>query len=420
MGRIKKKNGKPNTKITPKITAFCVARSATHSVGAMIDELCKSEQFPEITRRNPPAESTLYHQLFKFKTKFTVRDLRKNEKCCEKRPISSTGDQNTARVKQIHDEIFKKYRFKKHASVRYIEQRTRISNRSIRIINKARLHLRFYKRTTAPKSTPHSVERRLEFSKWGKELFQVENGDEIEKMLLLRDHAIFVDETSVQKTPYFNRKNLGIWREEMPTGNDNIHHKVVKAESVMAFVCVSKLLPDNHIYVHWCPPGQITAESYHAFLRDEIFPILKSKIGRENWKKVWWMEDGAPGHHSFLVSDFLDDEFDGKVVACDFLKWHPWTPGADWPPYSCDITPLDFFVNPAVKELTWLLEEETGLIKNLDDLRRNFEMACSRLDGAQVRRAIDAVPEQVKICEAAGGGAFEKYKDKIKIKLRKK
>ena len=73
-----------------------------------------------------------------------------------------------------------------------------------------------------------------------------------------------------------------------------------------------------------------------------------------------------------------------------------------------------------VKELTWQLEEETGLIRNLDDLRRNFEMACSRLDKEQVRRAIDAVPEQVKLCEAAGGGAFEKYKDKLKIKFRKK
>ena len=39
------------------------------------------------------------------------------------------------------------------------------------------------------------------------------------------------------------------------------------------------------------------------------------------------MEDGAPGHHSYLVSDFLDQEFDGKVVACDFLNWNPWAPG---------------------------------------------------------------------------------------------
>ena len=336
------------------------------------------------------------------------------------RPISVTGQENTVKVKQIHDEIFNKFRFKKHASVRYISKRTGISNRSVNIINKARLNLRFYKRTTAPKSTPKSIERRLDFSKWGKELFQVENGQEIEKMLLLRDFGIYVDETIVQNIPFFNSKNMGIWREEMPTGNDNIHHKVSKADSVMAFICVSKLLPDNHITVHWCPSGRIDQHTYHEFLRDTIFPILKSKIGRQNWKKVWWMEDGAPGHHSYLVSDFLDQEFDGKVVACDFLNWHPWAPGANWPPYSCDITPNDFFVNPMVKELTWQLEEETGLIRNLDDLRRNFEMACSRLDKEQVRRAIDAVPEQVKLCEAAGGGAFEKYKDKLKIKFRKK
>ena len=94
------------------------------------------------------------------------------------RPISVTGQENTVKVKQIHDEIFNKFRFKKHASVRYISKRTGISNRSVNIINKARLNLRFYKRTTAPKSTPKSIERRLDFSKWGKELFQVENGQE--------------------------------------------------------------------------------------------------------------------------------------------------------------------------------------------------------------------------------------------------
>ena len=416
MGRVKKKSGSPPAKMTPEITIFCITRSATHSVRAIIDELCASTDFPDITWKNSPSERTIFYQIKKFKTKSTIQDLRKNNKP----RITVTGKKNTAIVKKIHDEIYKKYRFKKHASVRYISNRTGMSIRSVQIINKARLRMKFYKRTTAPKSTPHSVKRRLEFSKWGKELFQVQSGEEVEKMLLLRDCGIYVDEVSVELTPFYNRKNLGIWRKNMPTGNDNIHHTVSRSASVMAFIAVSKLLPDNHISMHWCPPGKIDKFAYHTFLRDEIFPALKSKIGRRNWKKVWWMEDGAPGHHSFLVSDFLDDEFDGKVVACDFLEWHPWTPGANWPPYSCDITPNDFFVNPAVKESTWQLEEETGLIKNLADLRRNFEMACSRLDKNQVLRAIEAVPERVKICEAAGGGAFEKYKDKIKIQMRKK
>ena len=59
-------------------------------------------------------------------------------------------------------------------------------------------------------------------------------------------------------------------------------------------------------------------------------------------------------------------------------------------------------------------------MRNLNDLRRNFEMATYELDSDMVTRSIDAFPERVKMCQAVGGGIFEKYKDKLKKKLRKK
>ena len=416
MGRIKQKNGKAPTKLTPKITTFCITRSATHSVGAIVDELCKSTEFPAITKRNAPSENTILYQLKKFKTKFTIEDLRKS---CKRRPVSATGITNTLKVTKIHQEKFSKYRFKKHASVRYIANRTGISRESVRIINKARLRLKFYKRTKAPKSTPHSIQARLEFAVWGDELYRASDGSEAKKIELLRDRGFYVDETSVQRIHPHNPKNDGIWREKMPEGNENLHH-TYKPESVMAFVVISKLLPDNGVYMHWCPPGNMDKFAYHEFLRDKIFPALKIRVGIKNWETAWWLEDGAPPHRSRLVSDFLNDEFGGKVVGSDFLNWHPDAPGANWPPYSCDLTPNDFYLNNRIKDLCWELEEETGLIKNKNDLRRNFEMACYGIDVVEIHKAIDSVPERVKICEAVGGGAFEKYKYKIRKILREK
>ena len=329
MGRAKKKNGKPFTKLTPQITAFCIARAATHSIGAIIDKLCTTPDFPNITRLNPPPVSSIHYQLKKFKTKFTVEDLRKNKKCsktCKKKPISTTGEQNTFKVKKVHEELFKKYRYKKHASIRYISYRTGISYRSVRIINKARLNLKFYKRTRAPKSTPKSVERRMSFAEWGDELHEVSRGTQIKKVELVRDCGIFVDETTVQLIAPFNPQNMGVWAEKMPSGNDNVHHTVTKPKSAMAFICASKLIPGNGLYMHWVPPGTITGVSYHKFLRDSIFPALKRIIGLQNWEKVWWLEDGAPGHHSYVVSDLLNEEFNGRVIGCDFQSGTPMPP----------------------------------------------------------------------------------------------
>lgn len=420
MGRAKRKTGKPATKLTQKMKAFCIARAATHSIGGIIDEICKTTEFPDTTKLNPPSVTSIHYQLNKLKTKFTIEDLRKNRKCSKKRPISITGEENTSKVKKIHDEFFKKYRFKKHASNRYISYRTGISFRSVQIINKERLHLKFFKRTRAPMSTPKSIERRMAFARWGDELHEVNPGTKLKKAELTRDCGVFVDETTVELIPPHNPKNMGIWRENMPTGNNNIHHIMTKPKSAMAFICASKLIPGNGLYMHWVPPGTITGESYHKFLTESIFPALKQIIGLRNWKKVWWLEDGAPGHHSHIVSDLLNEEFNGKVIGCDFLKWHPDAPGCNWPPYSCDLTVLDYFVNRQIKERCWELEEETGMIQNLNDLRRNFEMATYELDADMVTRSIDAFPERIKMCQAVGGGIFEKYKDKLKIKFRKK
>lgn len=420
MGRTKRKSGQAPTKLSPKITAFCITRAATHSIGAIVNELCSSIEFPSITKNNPPPVSSIHYQIKKFRTKFTILDLRKNHKSCAKRPISTTGEENTLKVKKIHDEMFRKFRFKKHASVRYIEHRTGISNRSVRIINKARLRLKFYRRTKTPKSTPNSVAQRIAFSDWGNELFETCDGQMIKKIELLRDFGIYVDETLVELTPPYNPQNQGIHSEKMPTGDDNTHQIVTKAKNVMAYVCVSKLLPDNGIYMHWVPPGKIKAIGYHKFLKEEIIPALKQRIGDRNWKKVWWLEDGAPAHHSHLVSDFLDTEFNGKVVGCDFLKWHPESVGANWPAYSCDLTVNDFYVNSEIKKLTWNLEYQTGVIQNLNDLRRNFEMACYSLELEEVTRAIDAVPERLEMCRFVDGGRFEKYKCEIRKKLSEK
>lgn len=420
MGRAKKKTGKPATKLTPEITAFCISRAATHSIGAIIKELCETSEFPSITKRNPPSVSSIHYRIQKFKTKFTVEDLRFNKKSSTKKPISITSEQNTSKINDIHDEIFKKYKYKKHASIRYISYRTGISYRSVRIINKARLHLKFYKRRKAPKSTSKSVERRMKFAEWGDELYKVGDGPETKKSELLRDYCIFVDETSVQLIPPHNAQNMGTWAKEIPPGDNNIHHTATKSKSAMAFIAASKLIPGNGLYMHWVPPGKITKESYHAFLTEKIFPALKQKIGHEHWEKVWWLEDGAPGHHSRLVSDLLNEEFDGRVVGCDFLMWHPEAPGCDWPPYSCDLNVLDYFVNRQIKERCWELEEETGMIRNLNDLRRNFEMAAYELESDMTIRAIDAFPERLKMCQAVSGGLFEKFKNKLKIKFRLK
>ena len=89
--------------------------------------------------------------------------------------------------------------------------------------------------------------------------------------------------------------------------------------------------------------------------------------------KVYFQQDGAPVHCTAANLQFLEESFPGKVIArkAEF----------EWPPYSPDLNPCDFFLWGYLKSLVYADpppattdELKQAIRREIIKLNRNREM----------------------------------------------
>ena len=94
-----------------------------------------------------------------------------------------------------------------------------------------------------------------------------------------------------------------------------------------------------------CIEGTITADKYRRVLEHEFVPGARRC---RMLRKYWFMQDGARPHRTAEVFHFLQATFRNRIVALGTLA----LTGHDveWPPYSPDLNPSDFFLWDYLKD----------------------------------------------------------------------
>ena len=112
------------------------------------------------------------------------------------------------------------------------------------------------------------------------------------------------------------------------------------------------------------------------------------------------MQDGASAHTSNLVQDFLRDELKRRFVA-----------GTEWPPYSPDSNPLDYYFWERVKTKVYEgrhnnpFRNEGELIARIKKVWKD----CAN-DKKEIRSAIKQfLPRLKAVVEFEGGSIKKKY-----------
>ncbi|GFT35147.1 putative DD41D transposase [Trichonephila clavipes] len=67
------------------------------------------------------------------------------------------------------------------------------------------------------------------------------------------------------------------------------------------------------------------------------------ELNNHDIQELWFQQDGATCHTSRATIDLLKDTFGDRL----FSRFGP----VNWPPRSCDLTPLDYFLWGYVKSL---------------------------------------------------------------------
>ncbi|GFV47236.1 DUF4817 domain-containing protein [Trichonephila clavipes] len=92
-------------------------------------------------------------------------------------------------------------------------------------------------------------------------------------------------------------------------------------------------------------------------------------------QELWFQQDGATCHTARATIDLLKDTFGDRLIS----RFEP----VNWPPRSCDLTPLDYFLWGYVKSLVYADKPQT-----LDHLEDNIRRVIADIRPQMLEKVI--------------------------------
>lgn len=199
----------------------------------------------------------------------------------------------------------------------------------------------------------------------------------------------FTDESYFYLNPKAS-KNVVIWSKKKPL--DNFVEKPAHSSKMLVWMAIS------HHGVFWRPiQGHMNTETYINLLENEFFPYLKA---RNLIDTCYFMQDGAPCHTSKSALQLINDHFKNRVISTRYPQ--KYNMGIEWPPYSPDLTPLDFCIWGTVKARI-AKHKPLTLIELNNALRNEVSLFSQQF----ITNAIGSIIPRLESLRNAKGGHIE-------------
>lgn len=131
----------------------------------------------------------------------------------------------------------------------------------------------------------------------------------------------------------------------------------------------------------------VNGERYRTMLTEFLWPELDNI----DISEMWFQQDGATCHTSRATMELLEEKFGEWIISRHGF--------VNWPPRSCDLTPLDFFLWGYVKSLVYTNKPAT-----LDALEANIRDAIAGITPQILDKVIKNWTERMKTCKRSRGG----------------
>ena len=177
---------------------------------------------------------------------------------------------------------------------------------------------------------------------------------DLQKIPILAKKIIFSDEAHFDLGEYVNKQNCHIWGTENPYPYIEKPTNLKRVTVWCGFWSTGIIGP----FFFENEQGQaVTAngDRYRAMLNEFFF----TKIEKEDIGNIWFQQDGASCHTVIATLDVLSPVFQDCIISsrADVV----------WPPWSCDLTPLGYYLWGAVKDKYYADKPET-----IDALKDNI------------------------------------------------
>ncbi|GFV98702.1 putative transposable element [Trichonephila clavipes] len=163
---------------------------------------------------------------------------------------------------------------------------------------------------------------------------------------------LFSGEAHFWLNGYVNKQNCRIWSEANPQAGGIIGPYFFKND-------------EGHNVT-------VNGDRYRAMITNLFIPELSNHDVQE----LWFQQDGATCHTARATIDLFKDTFGDRLISRFGL--------VNWPPRSCDLTQLDYFLWGYVKSLVYAVKPQT-----LDHLEDNIRRVIADIRPQMLEKVIE-------------------------------
>ncbi|GFW02415.1 uncharacterized protein TNCV_1733301 [Trichonephila clavipes] len=182
---------------------------------------------------------------------------------------------------------------------------------------------------------------------------------------------LFSDEAHFWLNGYVNKQNCRIWSE----ANPQVYVESPLHPEKMTVWCALWAGGINSPYFFKNDGGHnvtVNGDWYRAMITNFFIPELNNHDVQE----LWFQQDGATCHTARATNVLLKDTFGDRLIS----RFGP----VNWPPRSCDLTPLDYFLWGYIKSLVYADKPQT-----LDHLEDNIRRVIADIRPQMLEKVIE-------------------------------
>ncbi|GFS50846.1 uncharacterized protein TNCV_4847541 [Trichonephila clavipes] len=196
---------------------------------------------------------------------------------------------------------------------------------------------------------------------------------------------LFSDEAHFWLNAYVNKQNCRIWSEANPQVyvETSLHPEKL---TVWCALWAGGIIGPYFFKNDEGHNVTVNGDRYRAMVTNFFIPELNNHDVQE----LWFQQDGATCHTARAAIDLLKDTFGDRLVS----RFGP----VNWPPRSCDLTPLDYFLWGYVKSLVYADKPQT-----LDHLEDNTRRVIADIRPQMLEKVIENWTSRLDYIRASRG-----------------
>ncbi|GFX63054.1 transposase [Trichonephila clavipes] len=195
---------------------------------------------------------------------------------------------------------------------------------------------------------------------------------------------LFSDEAHFWLNGYVNKQNCRIWSE----ANPQVYVETPLHPEKLTVWCAlwTGGIINPYFFKNDGHNVTVNGDRYRAMITNFFIPELNNHDVQE----LWFQQDGATCHTARATIDLLKDTFGDRLIS----RFGP----VNWPPRSCDLTPLDYFLWGYVKSLVYADKPQT-----LDHLEDNIRRVIADIRPQMLEKVMENWTSRLDYIRASRG-----------------